>query len=91
MIKHHTLEGAAVSRTKVAITIEEGMLAKVDALVRRKVFSNRSRAIQEAVQEKLERLERSRLAEECANLDPSFEKAMADEGLSDELAAVPRY
>lgn len=91
MIKHHTLEDTAVSQTKVAITIEEGILAKIDALVRRKVFSNRSRAIQAAVQEKLERLERSRLAEECAKLDPSFEKAMADEGLSEELAAWPKY
>ena len=80
-----------MSQTKVAITIDEQMLAKVDALVRRKVFSNRSRAIQEAVREKLERLERNRLAEECAKLDPSFERAMADEGLSEELAAWPKY
>jgi metal-responsive CopG/Arc/MetJ family transcriptional regulator len=80
-----------MSQTKVAITIDEQMLAKVDALVRRRVFSNRSRAIQEAVQEKLERMERNRLAEECAKLDPSFERAMADEGLSEELAAWPKY
>ncbi len=80
-----------MSQTKVAITIDEQMLARVDALVRRKVFSNRSRAIQEAVQEKLERLERNRLAAECAKLDPSFERAMADEGLSEELAAWPEY
>lgn len=80
-----------MSQTKVAITIEEGILARVDVLVKRKVFSNRSRAIQEAVQEKLERLERNRLAEECAKLDPSFEKAMADEGLSEELTTWPKY
>jgi Arc/MetJ-type ribon-helix-helix transcriptional regulator len=82
---------APMSQTKVAITIEEGVLARVDALVRRKVYRNRSKAIQEAVQEKLARLERSRLAEECAKLDPAFEKAMADEGLSEELAAWPKY
>mgnify|MGYP006320100603 FL=1 len=80
-----------MSQTKVAITIEEGVLARVDALVRRKVYKNRSKAIQEAVQEKLARLERSRLTEECAKLDPTFEKAMADEGLSEELAAWPKY
>jgi metal-responsive CopG/Arc/MetJ family transcriptional regulator len=80
-----------MSQTKVAITIEEGILAKVDALVKRKVFSNRSRAIQAAVQEKLDRLERSRLAEECAKLDPSLERAIAEEGLSEELDAWPRY
>ena len=80
-----------MSQTKAAITIEEGLLDRLDALVRRKVFTNRSRAIQEAVQEKLERIDRNRLAEECAKLDPSFEKAMADEGFSEELAAWPKY
>ena len=80
-----------MSQTQVAITIEEGVLARVDALVKRRVFSNRSRAIQEAVQEKLERLERTRLAEECAKLDPAFERSMADEGLSEELSAWPEY
>lgn len=80
-----------MGQTKVAITIEEGVLARVDALVKKKVFSNRSRAIQEAVQEKLERVERSRLAEECARLDPAFEQAMADEGMSEDLAAWPKY
>ena len=80
-----------MSQTKVAITIEEWTLARVDALVTRKVFPNRSKAIQEAVQEKLERLERSRLAEECAKLDPAFEKAMAEEGLSEELKSWPGY
>jgi Arc/MetJ-type ribon-helix-helix transcriptional regulator len=89
-MKSHT-KGIAMSQTKVAITIEEGILAKVDALVKRKVFSNRSRAIQAAVQEKLDRLERSRLAEECAKLNPSLERAMAEEGLSEELDAWPRY
>lgn len=80
-----------MSQMKVAITIEEGILARVDAMVRQKVFSNRSRAIQEAVREKLERLERNRLAEECAKLDPDFERTMADEGLAEELSAWPKY
>jgi metal-responsive CopG/Arc/MetJ family transcriptional regulator len=79
-----------MSQAKVAITIEEEVLARVDPLVRRRVYRNRSKAIQEAVQEKLARLERSRLAEECAKLDPAFERAMADEGLSEELAASTR-
>lgn len=80
-----------MTQTKVAITIEEGLLAQVDALVTRKVFVNRSRAIQEAVQEKLARMQRNRLAEECAKLDPSSERAIADEGLSEDLAAWPEY
>jgi metal-responsive CopG/Arc/MetJ family transcriptional regulator len=72
-----------MSHTKVAITIEKGVLAKLDALVRRKVFSNRSHAIREAVIEKLERLERNPLAEECAKLDPTLERVMADKGLNE--------
>jgi hypothetical protein len=36
-------------------------------------------------------MERSRLAQECAKLDPQFERAMADEGLSEELDAWPKY
>ncbi|MFM8354474.1 MAG: CopG family ribbon-helix-helix protein [Gammaproteobacteria bacterium] len=80
-----------MSQTRIAITIEESILARVDALVRRNVFSNRSRAIQEAVLEKLERLERRRLAEECAKLDPDYERALADEGVFEELDAWPKY
>jgi len=55
------------------------------------MFPNRSRAIQEAVEEKLDRLERSRLARECGRLDPEFEKAMAEEGISEELGEWPEY
>ena len=67
---------------KVAITIEDVDLRKVDRLVRSKVFPNRSRLIQEAVREKLQRIDRSQLARECAKLDPQEEKALAEEGLS---------
>ena len=49
-------------------------------LVKKQVFPNRSQAIEEAVTEKLARLEKSRLAQECAKLDPKFEKALAEEG-----------
>ena len=41
--------------------------------------------------EKLERLERSRLARECAKLDPIFEKGLAEEGVSQDLAEWPEY
>ena len=54
-------------------------------------FTNRSQAIEEAVEEKLERLERTRLARECSKLDPTFEKAMAEEGLSEDLSEWPEY
>lgn len=78
-------------RSKIAITLDEGTLDRLDRLVERKVFPNRSRAIEQAVAEKLQRLERTRLARECAKLDPQFEKALAEEGLSDELREWPEY
>lgn len=76
---------------KIAITLEQDILSEVDRLVRRHVFPNRSRAIQEAVREKVARLAINRLARECGKLDPKFEQALADEGLSGEIAAWPEY
>jgi metal-responsive CopG/Arc/MetJ family transcriptional regulator len=80
-----------VSRAKVAISLDESTLERLDKLVERAVFSNRSQAIQEAVEEKLARMERSRLAKECAKLDPAFEKALAEEGMSEDAAEWPEY
>jgi len=80
-----------MSTTKVAFTLDEKTLDRLDRLVKARVFPNRSRAIQEAVEEKLERLERSRLARECTKLDPAFEQAMAEEGMSEELGQWPEY
>jgi metal-responsive CopG/Arc/MetJ family transcriptional regulator len=80
-----------MAKTKVAITLEEETLGRLDKLVGARLFPSRSKAIQEAVEEKLERLERSRLARECAKLDPVFEKAMAEEGMSEELSQWPEY
>lgn len=90
MIQDHT-EGSSMSSTKVAITIEEDLLSRLDRLVAEHRFPNRSQAIQTAVREKLERLERSRLALECAKLDPREERKLADEGLRADLAEWPEY
>lgn len=80
-----------MASVKVAVTIDSETLKRVDALVAKKVFPNRSRAVQAAVAEKLARMERNRLAEECAKLDPAYEQALADEGLSQELDNWPAY
>ena len=76
---------------KIAITLDEETLGRLDHLVRKRAFPNRSRAIQAAVREKLERMERGRLARECAKLDPSCEQALAEEGLTEDLSAWPEY
>ena len=80
-----------MARSKVAISLNESTLNRLDQLVKKRVFPNRSQAVEEAVAEKLARLENSRLARECAKLDPTFEKALAEEGLSEDLAEWPEY
>jgi Arc/MetJ-type ribon-helix-helix transcriptional regulator len=76
---------------KIAISLEEDVLVELDRLVRRHIFPNRSRAIQEAVKEKVMRLSANRLATECAKLDPKAEQALAEEGMSKEVASWPEY
>jgi Arc/MetJ-type ribon-helix-helix transcriptional regulator len=63
----------------------------LDQLVKNAVFPSRSQAIQIAVEEKLERMERSRLARECSKLDRGFEKALAEEGMTEDLSTWPAY
>ena len=76
---------------KIAVTIERDLLTRLDRLVKERRFPNRSRAVQEALRDKLERLDRSRLARECAKLDPLFEQQLADEGLAEDLEQWPAY
>jgi transcriptional regulator with XRE-family HTH domain len=52
------------------------------AIRKRPRFRNRSQAVEAALAEKLERLARTRLARECAKLDPAEEQRAADEGLA---------
>ncbi|MHC4177056.1 MAG: CopG family ribbon-helix-helix protein [Planctomycetota bacterium] len=80
-----------MAASKVAISIDGELLAELDRLVAEKAFDSRSQAVQVAVREKIARLNRSRLAEQCAKLDPAFEQAMAEEGISGELAQWPEY
>ncbi len=80
-----------MTTAKIAITMEEKLLKRLDRLVKSNVFPNRSRAIQEAVEDKITRMDRNRLARECAKLDTEFEQAMADEGLVSEIEDWPEY
>jgi len=80
-----------MAHAKIAISLDEHTLDRLDQLVRARVFPNRSQAIQEAVSEKLSRFEHSRLARECAKLDPAFEKVLAEEGLSEEFSEWSAY
>lgn len=74
-----------MAASKIAITIDDNTLKRLDFLVKSKFFPNRSKAIQEAVAEKLMHIEKSRLAQECVKPDPKFEQLLAEEGCASEL------
>ena len=76
---------------KVAISIDKKTLERLDRLVKEQIFPNRSKAIQQAIEDKLSRLDRTRLAEQCAKLDPAAEQSIAEDGLSEELDRWPEY
>ena len=80
-----------MSVAKIGITIDESLVKRIDLLVRQKTFPNRSKAIQEAVQEKLIRFNRGRLIRESKKLDPKFEQKLAEEGMSLEEKGWPEY
>jgi len=77
--------------TKITIRIERRLLERLDATIEHGKFPNRSAAIADALRAMLKRLSRQRLREECAKRDARSEQALADEGLSSDLADWPEY
>ena len=80
-----------MAASKIAITMDDNLLKRIDNLVESRAFPNRSRAIQEAVREKFTRMDKTRLARECSKLDPRVEQTLAEEGLAVELEEWPEY
>ena len=78
-------------KTKVALTLDSALLERVDELVVRRRFKNRSQAVESALAERFERLARTRLATECAKLDPAEERQWAEEGLAGMRDSWPEY
>jgi metal-responsive CopG/Arc/MetJ family transcriptional regulator len=78
-------------KTKVALTLDADLLERLDELVAKRHFRNRSQAIESALADKLQRLARTRLARESAKLNPKHEKCLADEALVDALDSWPEY
>ncbi len=79
-----------MSSAKIAISLDPEALKQMDRLVEGGLFPSRSRLIQDAVAEKLQRLRRVRLARECAKLEPAAEQAAAEEFFRGE-AEWPEY
>jgi metal-responsive CopG/Arc/MetJ family transcriptional regulator len=80
-----------MNAAKIAITLERDLLNRLDELVAEQKFASRSRAVQEAVREKLSRLDRTRLARECRKLDPKFEQKLAEQDFAAGLESWPEY
>ncbi len=80
-----------MAASKIAITIEKSVLTRLDRLVKEKKYPNRSRAIQEALEEKITKIEHNRLKAECEKLNPDEEKAFAEEGFNIEVEQWPEY
>jgi metal-responsive CopG/Arc/MetJ family transcriptional regulator len=78
-------------QSKVAVTLDSETLTRLDRLVSEKVFPNRSKAVQISIEEKIARLDKTRLARECAKLDPREEKRLAEEGLAADFKEWPEY
>ena len=83
--------GHTMPKSKIAVSIETSLVGRIDQLVGSGTFANRSQAVQVAIEEKLARLDRGRLARECAKLDRAFEGAMAEESVPSDLAEWPAY
>lgn len=75
-----------MASVKIVISLDQETLRRLDRLVARRVFFDRSRAIEAALGEKLDRL-----AAECAELNSAFERALAEEGLAADTAWRPEF
>jgi Arc/MetJ-type ribon-helix-helix transcriptional regulator len=80
-----------MASAKIAVSLHKDTVELLDRLVEQGAYPSRSRAIQEAVDERLARLTRDRLARECAKLDPDHEAALAEEGMGPEAEQWPEY
>ena len=80
-----------MAKTKLAVTLDTALVSELDQLVSERRFANRSQAVEIAVAEKLAPLAKSRLARECAKLDPDEERSLAEEGLAGGRETWPEY
>jgi Arc/MetJ-type ribon-helix-helix transcriptional regulator len=86
MTYHHTMRKA-----KIAVSLDSDVVRRLDELVVQAAFASRSMAVEEALREKLERLDRTRLSREVAKLDPRKEKSLAEEGIEGEIESWPAW
>ena len=80
-----------MNKYKLTITVSPLVLNRLDAWVQNEHYASRSEAIEQAFEAQLQRLERTRLSEQCALLDVDEERAMADIDLAQDASALPAF
>ena len=78
-------------KKKVAVTVDAALLERVDALVAARRFASRSQAVETALADTVARAARTRLARECAKVNPREEQGLAEEGFSGSRDIWPEY
>ena len=78
-------------KRRVAVTLDAKLVHRVDELVFQQQFDSRSQAVEAALAETLRQLDRTRLARECAKLDPTEEQQLAEEGIAATGEMWPEY
>jgi len=77
--------------TKIAVTVDEGIVKQIDRLVREGKYRSRSKAVQDALKDRLRNWRRKRMLEEVSKLDPREERDLAEEPLHMEGEEWERY
>jgi Arc/MetJ-type ribon-helix-helix transcriptional regulator len=80
-----------MSVAKLAISLDARMVKRLDRLVAHHYFPSRSKAIQDALADKLARIDKSRLTLECDKLNPKEEVELAEEGIGSEAKEWEKY
>ena len=80
-----------MSVAKIAISIDDQLLAKLDGFIALNKFKTRSQAIQLAVQNTVDSLDHKRLIDACMQLDMDTERTLADQGLKKDLEEWPEF
>lgn len=78
-------------KAKIAITINEDIVDKIDQLVKKHDYQNRSQVIEDAIREKLLKINKYRLSKELNNIDIDEERKMAEEGIEGEINEWAQY
>ena len=80
-----------MTKAKIAVTINKEIVSRIDRLVKNKEYINRSQAIEEAIKEKLQKIDKYRLAKELLKLDLNEEKQLAEEGIEGDAKEWAQY